>query len=249
MGQNDANDSPEKQLLKLIEAQGGGQARQAPAQASTSAPAAAPVARAPLPKAEIGSIARGTRETVFSLGALQGRWSFFSQGLSGFSNSFSGPLDLKKINTFLVMAAVFMGLYFSMTTAILAIKLSSVPSFSFKSDPSKPDTFKKSSRLKALAFYVERARARDIFKLGAKPSGETAAPNAAEIKAKQDSMIARYRLVGISWSDNPDVMLEDTSIKKTFFLKKDQSLDTVKVQAVFKDKVILSQDGIEVELR
>jgi type II secretory pathway component PulC len=58
------------------------------------------------------------------------------------------------------------------------------------------------------------------------------------------------RLVGISWSDDPDIMIEDTKTQRTLFLKKGKLIDNeIKVQAVFKDKVILSYNGEEIELR
>ena len=33
-------------------------------------------------------------------------------------------------------------------------------------------------------------------------------------------LIKNLRLVGISWSADPDVMIEDTNMQRTFFLKK-----------------------------
>ena len=57
-------------------------------------------------------------------------------------------------------------------------------------------------------------------------------------------------LVGISWSNDPDVMIEDTKDNRTFFLKKGQLIDNqIKVEAIFKDHVVLSYGGEEVELR
>jgi hypothetical protein len=55
--------------------------------------------------------------------------------------------------------------------------------------------------------------------------------------------------VGISWSDDPDVMIEDTKTQRTFFLKKGQMIDDIKLEAVFKDKVILNYLGEEIELK
>ena len=51
------------------------------------------------------------------------------------------------------------------------------------------------------------------------------------------------KLVGISWSDNPDAIIEDTKDTKTFFVKIGQKIGDVKVQAIFKDKVVLSYQG------
>jgi type II secretory pathway component PulC len=56
--------------------------------------------------------------------------------------------------------------------------------------------------------------------------------------------------VGISWSADPDVMIEDGKTQRTIFLKKGQLVDNeIRVEAVFKDKVILSYKGEEIELK
>ena len=46
-----------------------------------------------------------------------------------------------------------------------------------------------------------------------------------------------------------DAMIEDTQALRTFFVKRGQMLGQVKVEAIFKDKIILSCDGEEAELR
>ena len=57
------------------------------------------------------------------------------------------------------------------------------------------------------------------------------------------------KLVGISWSNDPDAIIEDTKDTKTFFVKTGQKIGEVKVQAIFKDKVVLSYQGEETELK
>ena len=44
-------------------------------------------------------------------------------------------------------------------------------------------------------------------------------------------------------------MVEDTKSYKTFFVKRGDLIGEVKVEAIFKDKIILSYEGDEVELR
>jgi hypothetical protein len=45
-------------------------------------------------------------------------------------------------------------------------------------------------------------------------------------------------------------MIEDTKTQRTLFLKKGQRIDNeIKVEAIFKDKVILSYKGEEIELK
>lgn len=104
-----------------------------------------------------------------------------------------------------------------------------------------------SSFLKAASYYLEKARGRDIFSLGVKkmPFTQTMTPSDRAVEATK-----HLRLVGISWSDDPDVMIEDTKTNRTLFLKKGKMIDNeVKVEAVFKDKIIVSYGGEELELR
>src|SRR3989338_4347464 len=76
-------------------------------------------------------------------------------------------------------------------------------------------------------------------------------PRAQAQTKRITELTKNLRLVGISWSADPDVMIEDTNMQRTFFLKKGQVMENinVKVEAVFKDKVVLSCDGEEAELR
>jgi hypothetical protein len=109
----------------------------------------------------------------------------------------------------------------------------------------KPLVSQVSSLLKAGTYYLEKARERNIFKIGMKGTdSKSKAPSVRITEATQN-----LKLVGISWSDDPDVMIEDTKTGRTFFLKKGQMVDDIKLVAVFKDKVILSYLGEEVELK
>jgi hypothetical protein len=102
-----------------------------------------------------------------------------------------------------------------------------------------------SSLLKAETHYLEKARERNIFKIGMKGKDtKSKTPSLRITEATQN-----LKLVGISWSDDPDVMIEDTKTQRTFFLKKGQMIDDIKLEAVFKDKVILSYLEEEIELK
>ena len=100
--------------------------------------------------------------------------------------------------------------------------------------------------LYALSDYLDKIRQRDIFKMGAKRTlpGDVQAPTPKIVEATQ-----HLRLVGISWSNDPDAMIEDTKALRTFFVKRGQMIGSVKVQAILKDRVILSYGGEEVDLR
>ena len=110
----------------------------------------------------------------------------------------------------------------------------------------------KASILKAAAYYLEKARGRDIFQMvrDEEPRSKTVS-RANPPSQRITELIKNLRLVGISWSADPDVMIEDTNMQRTFFLKKGQIIENinVKVEAVFKDKVVLTCEGEEAELR
>jgi hypothetical protein len=218
--------SPEKQLLKLIEEPHGAALK--------------------------GAVVRGKGVTLFSLGALQGRWIFLRQNLTAFFASWGGPLDIKKINVLLTMIAVLTGAAFAASSFALAGKFSVLPSFSFKMEnAAQAEALKQVTQIKSLSTYMEKIQARDIFKIGKKaPVEESGGQQEANKKAQQENVLSKYKLVGISWSDNPDAMIEEIAAKKTFFLKRGQVMaDGVKIQAIFKDKVVLNYSGAEIELR
>jgi hypothetical protein len=79
---------------------------------------------------------------------------------------------------------------------------------------------------------------------------EVPAP-AAEALSEAQILAQQLGLVGIGWSDDPDVMVENTETKKIYFLKRGERIDgLIKVEAIFEDKVILTYDnGKEMELR
>jgi hypothetical protein len=224
MGENSSNLTPEKQLLKLIEE--------------------------PNSRFSKNAVTRGKGVSFLSLGALRGRLNFLKDTATSFVRSWSGPLDIKKINGLLTTASVVVGIYFVASSVVLALRLSSLPSFLFKSEnAAKFEMLKQVSQLKAITYYLEKVRSRDIFKIGKQEPAQANGPQTGDGAAKQEAILSKYKLVGISWSDNPDAMIEDSAANKTYFLKRGQSIDSVKIQAIFKDKVVLEYQGHEVELR
>jgi type II secretory pathway component PulC len=72
-------------------------------------------------------------------------------------------------------------------------------------------------------------------------------PNLVEETAEA---IQNLALVGISWSSNPDAIVEDKSQQRTYFVKRGQMVgENVKVEAIFKDHVVVSFEDKEYELR
>lgn len=220
--------SPEKQLLNLIE------------KPSTQKSAASSVVAA----------VKHQGMGLVDAGAMRGKVSFikdtFKGGIPGFDMR---SWDIKTLNVTFEVIIVVLVLIFLVNLGFSIVHLGKKVQFEVKlAKPSEYKIAQVTSLLKGPAIYAEKARERDIFRLGVRPSesvGLSKGPSQRIIEAT-----VNYRLAGISWSDDPDVMIEDTKNQRTHFLKKGQVIDNeVRVQAVFKDKVILSYQGEEIEIR
>ncbi len=90
---------------------------------------------------------------------------------------------------------------------------------------------------KTVSYFLEKIRQRDIFRMGQNKSVDAGVasrgPSSRIIEATQ-----HLKLVGISWSEDPDAMIEDTLALRTFFVKRGGLVGEVKVQAIYKDKLI-----------
>jgi len=215
--------TPEKELLKLIEK---------------------PDSRRSLQVAAI----KYHSLSFFSIGALKGRIAFLRNRLIGFPRG-AAPLqlDIRFLNNFLKLCIVALGLYFifDLSTSIMGLKKGLRLGASY-SKPPAAESAPIASLLKAASYYLEKARARDIFSMN---EGEVL-NGGKEVPKKAIEATSHLKLVGIAWSADPDVMIEDTNAKRTFFLKKGQMINSeTKLQSVFKDKVILNYKGEEVELK
>ncbi len=87
----------------------------------------------------------------------------------------------------------------------------------------------------------EQIRKRDIFTF--LPKLEV-----TEAAAVNDE-IANLKLVGVIWSDNPQAMIEDLAGKGTYLVNQGEKIGELKVKKIFKEKVILSKEDKEWQLR
>jgi len=218
--------TPEKQLLKLIEDS----------------------QEEHLSRKEIQQ--KGLR--LFSLAALKGRLSFLSEKLKGGLTLKRAPLDIGGINQILKWCLVGLSFYLGGSFLMAMSHVEKTPDFDL--DRSRPpvEIPEEISLLKKPSYYLEKPRSRDIFRFGEfnEMSQEEVAPPGGRSSSKIEEAVTLLRLVGIGWSDDPDVMIEDTGIKQIYFLKRGQWIEgKIKVEAIFKDRVILSFEGEEAELR
>jgi hypothetical protein len=189
---------------------------------------------------------------LFALDAFKGRLSFFGKNFSGF---FKGggiaQLDIHALNQFLKITVFLLTAYliFNLTVSFISANKDLDLQRNIKS-AGETSLFQPKSLLKSITYYLEKARERDIFKMGVRALSIDGALSRKGPSQRILEATSSLRLVGISWSDDPDVMVEDTKSQQTFFLKRGQLINNqIRLKAVFKDKVILNYEGEEIELR
>lgn len=197
--------------------------------------------------------------SLFSFAALRGRFSFLLDGIQSGSFLKSTFWDIKGLNRVLKVCIGLLFFYLIGNFTMSMVRLKEIPEFISKSSrPSAgiPATILSSKRI---SDYLEGPRSRNIFRFGDLPVVEEeqegavseVAPPEEKTYTQAELLAQNLNLVGIGWSDNPDVMIKNVETNKTFFLKNGQRIDgLIKVEAIFEDRVILTyDDGKEMELR
>ncbi len=221
--------TPEKQLLNIIESKDS-RGKGAPAQKQA-------IKR------------RGL--SFFSLGAWKGRFAFLRAGAgAGLKGGPALRLDIKAVNRALLLLMLAMMGYLGLSLYTSIKEIGSPPAVKFEmKDASKAAAFSESARLKTVSYYIEKVLTRNIFKMGLRKIEEEEEVIIERPTDVLGDVASHLRLVGISWSDNPDAMIEDTNTMRTFFVKRGHMIGDLKVHAIFKDKVILMYKGTEIELK
>lgn len=224
---DEAGITPEKELLNLIE----------------GAKDNKPHLEREIFKRKVGSL--------FSFGAIAGRISFLRDWLKAGFKDKRFYVDIKTTNRIL-------GLFIFILTAYLIFSiLMSIMNFKKTLNNLEPmDEIRQiqsldnhqPQTLNTVSYYLQKAKDRNIFAMA-----DALIDKESEKKQKRSLMeeiVQNLRLVGISWSDDPVAIIEDTNRKQAFFLKKGQKINDLTVKEIYyKDKVILSYAGQEIELR
>ena len=224
---DDRQVTPEKQLLKLIE----GESKEGE--------------KNPLEQARLK---RGALN-MLSFGALFARFSFFKRATQ---KKISSPpkfsLSFRLVNRILVVVVACFFVYAFTDVVASAVSLGRIPNIVPQKELPGAGSENKASPLKEESYYLQKVNSRDIFKeyKESEPKKEK-----KDVKqAEENEAVKNLSLVGISWSADPDVIIEEKVQQRTYFVKRGQMVgNNVKVEAVFKDKVVLSYDDQEFELR
>lgn len=220
--------TPEKQLLKLIEN---------PKQASVRVESA-----------------KREGKKWFSFPALKGRLDFWKGtsvkqwfSLKKFSRSAHG---VERINVVLKALIIVMAIYTGYSVFNMAKGIKNAANLILKPDPIMLDVPAPVVGLQSVSYYLEKIKGRNIF-VSAQPESKTEEEKAAAAEGvPEEDPFKDFSLVGIAWSDDPEAMIEDTKLNRTFFMKRGQSLaNGVRIVTIFKDKVILGYKDKESELR
>jgi type II secretory pathway component PulC len=92
---------------------------------------------------------------------------------------------------------------------------------------------------------TSEAKRRNIFTLLPAPPKTEADGSPADIAEK----ISNLKLVGVIWSNNPQVMIEDVKGNRTYLLSIGEQMGEITIKKIFMDKVVLQIEGQEEELR
>lgn len=197
--------------------------------------------------------------SLFSFSALRGRLSFFLEGVRT-GSLFRGTLpDIKGLNRALKVCIVLLFLYLVGALIISFGRLKEAPKFITESSRPFKEIPVAGLLSKKVSVYLEGPRSRDIFEFGdfglmvetvEEEEFEDGTPRRV-VLSKAEILSRKLGLVGIGWSDDPDVMVENMDTTKIYFLKRGQKIEgLIKVDAIFQDRVILTYDeGKELELR
>lgn len=106
----------------------------------------------------------------------------------------------------------------------------------------------KAEHLKPLEYYLQEITGGNIFGL---PLLQAAAsePKPEPLPQELMKLVANLNLVGIIWSKPPQAIIEDKTDGRTYLVNRGSKVKIARVKEILKDKVVLSYDKQEIELK
>ncbi|OIO39625.1 MAG: hypothetical protein AUJ71_00255 [Candidatus Omnitrophica bacterium CG1_02_49_16] len=190
-----------------------------------------------------------TTMSRLSFGSIFGRFAFLKRtAQKRIKSPRKMAVSFTLVNRILLAAVVVALVYVASDTLASALSLTHPSNILPQKEKGLRNLEGKVSPLKEASYYLQKMNSRDIFK--EYKEGETKKEKKEAKPIEENDAVKNLALVGISWSADPDVIIEDKAAQRTYFVKRGQRVgNNVKVNAVFKDKVILSIDDQEFELR
>ena len=181
---------------------------------------------------------------------LLGSLAFWKRSSKKKTHARRFSFGIAEVNKVLIVATAGLAVYVVFDAAASARNLQHPPNFAPPKD--LKSTFQKESiaPLEETSYYLQKISGRDIFREGKKEEKPVDAAPVQATSTTTAEAIQSLALVGISWSQNPDAIIEDKAHQRTFFVKRGQMVgDDVKVEAIFKDHVVVTYEDKEYELR
>jgi len=191
----------------------------------------------------------------FSFGAFQGRLAFWkgfsSKKVSSLKKGAKSPSGIRQLNLGLKVLALCLGGYLIYSVVDNASALEKASNLIIDKGKRLPVVEEEVSSIKGLSYYLDRVNARDIFNFEEIKQEDVAKPvvKTAPRPEKVSAVAQDYSLVGIAWSKNPEAMIENKKLTRTYFVKRGDVVDEgVKVVAIFRDRVVMNVGDEEFEL-
>lgn len=173
--------------------------------------------------------------------------------ISGGAGAFSIPLSKikpKTVNTLfavilvsLAVLVIYVAINERPRIATIAERISEVPA-----DPEKTEVIE---TFKPMSSYLAQVEKREIFQpiSAIKPQAKILELQELAID-KLKEIAADFKLQGISWGQNPKVMIKNEKEDRMYFLGEGQTigLTGVKMKAIYKNKIVISYEDAEMEL-
>jgi len=106
------------------------------------------------------------------------------------------------------------------------------------------------NRLDPLQVYIQEVASRNVFSLPqAPPRTASESGGRTSLNSEIESFIQNLKVTGIMWSETPQAIVEDTKAGRTYLLNRGSKINDLRVKQILKDRVILSYDGQDIELR
>jgi hypothetical protein len=156
-------------------------------------------------------------------------------------------VDLEMVNYFLVACIAVLLLYLgiSLSGDWRRLKMLDTRKLAVEQAGKQDKPAKDIVPLRGAQYYQDKINRRDIF-VRASQSRETAHP---AFSTQMEQYTASLKLVGISWSSDPDAMIEDSRQGKTYFVKKGSKVGELVVENILKEKVVLRYNKESFDLK
>ncbi|MFH1411234.1 MAG: hypothetical protein ABIG55_01120 [Candidatus Omnitrophota bacterium] len=192
---------------------------------------------------------------LFSAGFFKSLGTLFKMPGSGFiGGGHELSIDFQVLNWVLKVCIAAAAAYLIVDVVSSMNSSRAVPSILTRQDPigqAPVDILEVQSSLKPYSYYGNKVGERDIFR-PYEPKVEevvTEGEVVPGVSVSTSGFASELEVVGIAWSDEPDVILRNRKLNRTYFLKKNSTFGDAKVVEIFEDGIVIEYNGEQIELR